>query len=124
MGVGTGGQAQASRRLSGKDKPTPNFVSHFTPLTVAAELGVIGLALYGWLLVGGARAILAVGRLDKALGIALGAALLALFTHSLFYPGFLEDPLTWVVLAVAAGQLTWTRRDDGVHRAAREPATA
>ncbi len=124
VGVGTGGQAQASRRLSGKEKPTPNFVSHFTPLTVGAELGVIGLALYLWLLVGGARAILAVGRLDKALGIALGAALLALVTHSLFYPGFLEDPLTWVVLAVAAGQLTWTRRDDGVHRAAREPAAA
>ena len=31
IGVGTGGQAQASRRLSGKEKPTPNFVSHFTP---------------------------------------------------------------------------------------------
>ncbi|HEX5910278.1 MAG TPA: O-antigen ligase family protein [Thermoleophilaceae bacterium] len=124
IGVGTGGQAQASRRLSGKEKPTPNFVSHFTPLTVAAELGVVGLALYGWLLVGGARAILAVGRLDRGLGIALGAALLALFTHSLFYPGFLEDPLTWVVLAVAAGQLTWSRRDDGVHRAARDAAPA
>ena len=124
IGVGTGGQAQASRRLSGKEKPTPNFVSHFTPLTVAAELGVIGLALYIWLLVGGARAILAVGRLDKALGVALGAALLALVAHSLFYPGFLEDPLTWVVLAVAAGQLTWTRRDDGVHRAARDAAPA
>ncbi len=124
IGVGTGGQAQASRRLSGRDKPTPNFVSHFTPLTVAAELGVVGLALYAWLLVGGIRAILAVGRLDKGLGLGLGAALLALFTHSLFYPGFLEDPLTWVVLAVAAGQLTWTRRDDGVHRAAREAAPA
>ncbi|HYI38013.1 MAG TPA: O-antigen ligase family protein [Thermoleophilaceae bacterium] len=124
IGVGTGGQAQASRRLSGKEKPTPNFVSHFTPLTVFAELGVIGLALYLWLLVGGARAILAVSRLDKALGVALGASLLALVAHSLFYPGFLEDPLTWVVLAVAAGQLTWTRRDDGVHRAAREPAAA
>jgi hypothetical protein len=91
---------------------------------VAAELGIVGFALYVWLLVGGSRAILAVGRLDKALGLALGASLLALFVHSLFYPGFLEDPLTWVVLAVAAGQLTWTRRDDGVRRAAREPATA
>jgi len=126
IGVGTGNQAQASRRLSGRDRPTPNFVSHTTPLTVAAELGVIGLALYVWLLVGGSRAILAVWRLDPGLGLGLGACLLALFVHSLFYPGFLEDPLTWMVFAVAAGQLTWTRRDDGVHRHSRssEPAPA
>ena len=53
-GVGIGGQARASRRLAGSDRPTPNFVSHTTPLTVFAELGAIGLALYVWLLVGGA----------------------------------------------------------------------
>ncbi len=118
-GVGIGGQAAASRRLAGEtreDRPTASFVSHTTPLTVAAELGAVGLALYLWLLVGGARAIAAVARLDRGLGLALGVSLLALFVHALFYSGFLEDPLTWVVLAVAAGQLTWTRRDDGVHR--------
>jgi O-antigen ligase len=117
VGVGIGGQPTASRRLSGRDRPTPNFVSHTTPVTVAAELGLIGLALYLWLLVGGARAIVGVGRLEPALGLGLGASLLALFVHALFYSGFLEDPLTWVVLAVAAGYLTWSRRDDGVHRA-------
>jgi O-antigen ligase len=73
-GVGIGNQAQASRRLSGRDRPTPNFVSHATPLTVAAELGVIGLALYAWLLIGGARAILAVGRLEPGLGLAWAPA--------------------------------------------------
>jgi hypothetical protein len=118
-GVGIGGQASASRRLADEqreDRPTANFVSHTTPLTVAAELGAVGLALYVWLLVGGSRAIAGVARLDRGLGIALGACLLALFVHALFYSGFLEDPLTWLVLAVAAGQLTWPRRDDGVHR--------
>ncbi len=124
IGVGIGNQAQASRRLSGRDRPTPNFVSHTTPLTVAAELGVVGLAAYAWLLVGGAMAIYGVWRLEPGLGLALGAGLLALFVHALFYSGFLEDPLTWVVLAVAAAQLTWTRRDDGVHRRGREPAAA
>ncbi len=124
VGVGVGGQASAARRLSGRDSPTPNFVSHTTPLTVAAELGAIGLALYVWLLVGGSRAIAAVTRLDRALGVALAASFLALFVHALFYSGFLEDPLTWVVIAVAAGQLSWPRRDDGVHRAARGPAAA
>ena len=123
-GVGIGGQPQASRRLSGRDRTTPNFVSHTTPLTVAAELGLAGLALYAWLLVGGARMIRAVCRLEAALGLALAAAFLGLFVHALFYSGFLEDPLTWVVLGVGAGYLTWPRRDDGVHHDAPGPDAA
>ena len=74
VGVGIGGQPRASRRLAGSDRPTPNFVSHTTPLTVFAELGVVGLALYAWLLAGGAWLILQVRRRDEALGLALGAA--------------------------------------------------
>ena len=107
VGVGIGGQARASRELIGSDRPTPNFVSHTTPLTVAAELGVIGLALYIWLLLGGMRLITVVHRREEALGLALGASFLALFVHALFYSGFLEDPITWLVLGVAAGWLTW-----------------
>jgi O-antigen ligase/polysaccharide polymerase Wzy-like membrane protein len=104
-GVGIGSQPRASRQLAGSDRPTPSFVSHTTPLTVAAELGLIGLALYVWLLLGGARAIAEVMRRDQGLGLALGGAFLGLFVHALFYSGFLEDPITWVVLGVAAGWL-------------------
>jgi hypothetical protein len=123
IGVGLGGQPRASRRLSGRDRPTPNFVSHTTPLTVAAELGAVGLLLYAWLIVGGARVLGAVRRLDPALGLALAAVFLGLFVHALFYSGFLEDPITWFVLAVGAGHLSWPRRDDGSGRstAADEP---
>jgi O-antigen ligase len=102
VGVGIGGQPRASRRIAKSDKPTPNFVSHTTPLTVFAELGAVGLVLYGWLLVGGAWLILRARRLDEALGLALGVAFLGLFVHALFYSGFLEDPLTWLVIAIAA----------------------
>jgi O-antigen ligase len=102
VGVGIGGQPRASRRLAGSERPTPNFVSHTTPLTVFAELGVVGLALYGWLLVGGLLLILRLRARDEALGLALGAALIGLFVHALFYSGFLEDPLTWFVIAIAA----------------------
>src|SRR3954454_9455665 len=105
VGVGIGNQARVSRRLAGSERPTPNFVSHTTPLTVAAELGVIGLGLYAWLLVGGARMLLEVARRDRPLGLALGAAFLALFVHALFYSGFVEDPLTWVIRGVGAGWL-------------------
>jgi putative inorganic carbon (HCO3(-)) transporter len=116
LGVGVGGQARASRRLAGSDQPTPAFVSHTTPLTVAAELGVIGVLLYAWLLFGGLRLIASVYRADEALGLALGAAFLALFVHALFYSGFLEDPITWFVLGVGAGWLTWQE----AHRPAAE----
>jgi O-antigen ligase len=102
VGVGIGGQPRASRRLAHSDRPTPNFVSHTTPLTVFAELGIIGLALYAWLLVGGVYLILRLRGRDETLALALGVTLLGLFTHALFYSGFLEDPLTWLVLGIAA----------------------
>jgi O-antigen ligase len=102
VGVGIGGQPRASRRIAHSDRPTQNFVSHTTPLTVFAELGVIGLLLYAWLLGAAAVLIWRVTRLDQALGLALGTALLGLFVHALFYSGFLEDPLTWLVIGIAA----------------------
>jgi len=129
-GVGIGGQPRASRLAAGSERPTPNFVSHTTPLTVAAELGTLGLGLYFWLLLGGARAISGVRGRDEGLGLALGAAFVALFVHALFYSGFLEDPLTWVVLGITAGwlahreaQLSPAERARA-RRAAREPAPA
>jgi O-antigen ligase len=130
IGVGIGGQPRASREALGSDRPTPNFVSHTTPLTVAAELGAVGLALYVWLLVGGALAIAAVSRRDDGLGLALGAAFLALFVHALFYSGFLEDPLTWLVIGVAGGYLAYAEAQASAaeraqaRRERREPAAA
>jgi hypothetical protein len=124
-GVGVGGQPRASRRLSGTDRPTPNFVSHTVPLTVFAELGAIGLAVLAWLLFGLTRMLLGVRRLEAGLGLALLAVLLGLFVQSLFYPGFLEDPVTWLAIGIGAGYLTWPRRDDGTARAeAAEPVEA
>ena len=125
LGVGIGGQPRASRLLAGGDRPTPNFVSHTTPLTVAAELGLVGLALYVWLLVGGARLIAAVYRREQALGLALGASFLALFVHALFYSGFLEDPITWLVFGVAAGWLSWQEaQTPAAERSRRRAAVA
>jgi O-antigen ligase len=126
VGVGIGGQPHASRELLGSDRPTPNFVSHTTPLTVAAELGAIGVVLYVWLLVGGARLIEQVRRREAALGLALVASFVGLFVHALFYSGFLEDPITWLVLAVGAGWLSWqeAQRTAAERARARVGATA
>jgi O-antigen ligase/polysaccharide polymerase Wzy-like membrane protein len=124
IGVGIANQPRASKKLAESARPTPAFVSHTTPLTVAAELGVVGLALYVWLLVGGVRLIGWVHGREEALGLALGASFLALFVHALFYSGFLEDPITWLVLAVAAGWRTWQEAQMTAAQRARARAAA
>jgi hypothetical protein len=124
IGVGIGGQPRASRELTGSDRPTPNFVSHTTPLTVAAELGAVGVLLYLWLLAGGARLIELVRRRDQAMGLALAASFVALFVHALFYSGFLEDPITWLVLAVGAGWLSWQQGQRSAAERSHERAVA
>jgi len=104
-GVGLGGQPRASQQLAARYGPLQNFVSHTTPLTVAAELGLVGLLLYVAVLAGAARALDAVRRRHQALGLSLAAVFLALFVHSLAYSGFFEDPITWLVLGIAAAYL-------------------
>ena len=104
-GVGLGAQPRASQQLATRYAPPSHFVSHTTPLTVLAELGVVGLLLYAALLAGAAKAIDGVRRRDMPLGLTLGMALLGLFVHSLFYSGFFEDPLTWFVLGTTAAAL-------------------
>jgi O-antigen ligase len=103
-GVGVGGQPRASADVSGKGSPSRN-ASHTTPLTVLAELGVIGFAVFAWLLVAAGWALLLVARRDQTFGIGLAAVLLVLFVHSLLYAGFFEDPVTWGVLGLAAAVL-------------------
>jgi O-Antigen ligase len=104
-GVGLGAQPRESQKLAERSGPLQNFVSHTTPLTVAAELGIIGVLLYAAFLAGAAWALEAVRRRHEALGLSLEAVFLALFVHSLAYSGFFEDPITWLVPAVAAAFL-------------------
>jgi hypothetical protein len=96
-----GAQPEASRDQGGRKSVAKN-ASHTTPLTVAAELGILGLAVYVAFLAGTARLLHRAVRSQRGLGLALSAALLLLFVHSLFYSGFFEDPLTWGILGVGA----------------------
>lgn len=114
VGVGLGGQPLASRARSSQGGSPTRFVSHTTPLTIAAELGVLGLIGYLALLGGAVALIERVRRLDPALGLGLAAVLLALVVHSLSYSGFFEDPVTWLVLAVAASVVLSRADDDAI----------
>jgi len=102
LGVGFGAQPRATAKISTRPGPESKFVSHATPLTVAAELGVLGVIAYLALLAGAVRVLELARRLRPAVGLALGAVVLALVVHSLFYSGFFEDPITWLALAIAA----------------------
>ena len=113
-GVGLGAQPVASQARSKQGGSPTRFVSHTTPLTVAAELGVIGLAAYLALLGGSATVIEQVRRRAPPLGLGLGAVLLALFVHSLAYSGFFEDPVTWLAIAVAAGFVLWRADSEAI----------
>ena len=105
-GVGVGGFRHAyADRLDLRREPEGG-VSHTTPLTLAAEAGAVGLALFAWLLV--AAFLVALrgalpGRDVRAwTRIAVGAALVAIAVHSVFYDAFFEDPTTWGLLALTA----------------------
>jgi putative inorganic carbon (hco3(-)) transporter len=110
VGVGIGGQPRASKEEANTELSAQRDRSHTTPLTVAAELGVIGLLVYAAVLAGATRLLVLVARRRRTLGLAVGAVFLALFVHSLFYAGFFQDPIAWGVMAVAAWALAYLER--------------
>jgi hypothetical protein len=100
VGIGVGGfsKAYAERRHFVGRSPKRS-ASHTTPVTVVAEEGVIGLALYGWLLVAAFLAAF-VGRPRSRVAFASGLILVAVAVQSLFYNAFFEDPTTWAALGL------------------------
>jgi putative inorganic carbon (HCO3(-)) transporter len=95
-------------------------VSHTEPVTVAAEQGLIGIAAYLALLVVAFATLLrgmpalmpglrgppaasdpaAEPLVHRAGRAAILACFVALVAHTMAYAGFLEDPLTWVLMAI------------------------
>jgi putative inorganic carbon (HCO3(-)) transporter len=102
VGVGIGGQPQASKEEAKTQLSAKRDRSHTTPLTVAAELGIVGFLIYAALMAAAIRLLDLVTKTRRALGLGASAVFLALFVHSLFYAGFFEDPIVWGVIGVAA----------------------
>ena len=75
--------------------------SHTIPLTVAAEQGVIGLAVYLALLAVALARLLHRARDDPYRAV-VAAGFVAVVLHTWLYAAFLEDPVTWTLLAVGA----------------------
>ena len=127
-GFGSGSYAERYRERERVSSEKVAAASHTIPLTVTAEQGVIGLAAYLALvalslalLFDGLRSVGA--RWPGTAMVAragLAAAYCALVLHTLVYAAYLEDPLSWALLAIAAGLRAGPVDDE----AAAEPAPA
>ena len=105
LGVGVGGFRRAfAEQTHLRGREPKKAASHNTPVTIAAETGIPGIALFAWVVV---AALLAAfrrvgwsfaGRTSLIAGLALGAILV----HSFFYNAFFEDPMAWGLFALIA----------------------
>jgi O-antigen ligase len=103
VGIGSFRGAYAKQQhLRGREPKSA--ASHDTPVTVAAETGFVGLALFAWLLVVGLAAL--PRRLprtfDERASVVFCLGLAAIAVHSLFYNAFFEDPMAWGLLGLIA----------------------
>lgn len=104
VGVGIGGFRRAYADLTGlSGRDLRKAASHTTPVTVAAEEGLVGFVLFLWLL---AASLLVTFRragptFPGRVQLVCALSLTAIAVHSLFYADFFEDPMTWSFLAIA-----------------------
>ncbi len=126
-GFGPGSFAQEYRSHEHVEGTSATSASHTIPITVAAEQGIVGLALYVALLIAAFAVLFAdAGRappqrqdaglpraspsraqppdaylwLASPFRPALAACFAALVLHTFTYADFLEDPLTWTLLGI------------------------
>ncbi|MGB2953205.1 MAG: O-antigen ligase family protein [Gaiellaceae bacterium] len=122
VGVGIGSFKRAyAKRLHLKGKEPKKAASHDTPITVAAETGLPGLAFFVCLLA--AALWVPFSRVRRSFEgsacLVFGLGLAAIAVHSLFYNAFFEDPMAWGLFGLSALVAGLPRRE-----AELEPAIA
>jgi O-antigen ligase len=100
VGYGSGSfEKEYKRRAPNTTAANATSASHTIPVTVAAEQGIVGVALYVALLVTAFMTLFArAGRSPPR--IAIAACFAALVLHTWIYADFLEDPMTWTLLGI------------------------
>jgi O-antigen ligase len=101
-GYGAGSFAVEYRSREGSSTDSAVSASHTIPITIAAEQGIVGLALYVILLVACLRRLFGGGVRGSPARIAIATAFVALVLHTMAYADFLEDPITWTLLGAGA----------------------
>ncbi len=107
-GYGSGSFETEYKRHGHASAANATSASHTIPITVAAEQGIVGLAVYVALLIC-AFAVLFAGAGRSPPRIALAACFAALVLHTWTYADFLEDPITWTLLGIG---VALARQDD------------
>ncbi|HTU85259.1 MAG TPA: O-antigen ligase family protein [Solirubrobacteraceae bacterium] len=75
--------------------------SHTIPVTIAAEQGLIGELAYVAFVIAALITLVRRARADPV-RVAIAGAFVALLFHTFLYADFLEDPITWTLLAIGA----------------------
>jgi O-antigen ligase len=107
QGFGSGSFEVEYKRHRDGTSQNATSASHTIPVTVAAEQGIVGFALYVALIVAAFLTLFSgAGRSPPR--IAIAACFTALVLHTWVYADFLEDPVTWTLLGigVALGSFT------------------
>jgi len=113
QGYGAGSfETEYKRQHSTSGAQNAVSASHTIPVTVAAEQGIVGLALYVALLVS-AFVVLFRGAGRSPPRIAIAACFAALVLHTWTYADFLEDPATWLLLAIGLALARAAAEGDG-----------
>jgi O-antigen ligase len=125
-GWGSGSFETQYKRHGGGSASNAVSASHTIPVTVAAEQGAVGLALYVALVVCALLTLFrGAGRSPPR--IAIAACFAALVLHTWVYADFLEDPVTWTLLGIGVALATMrgdvpSAGEDGVASAPPVPA--
>jgi O-antigen ligase len=98
-GYGSGSFETEYKRHGNASSANATSASHTIPITVAAEQGILGVAVYVALLIA-AFAVLFRGAGRSPPRIAIAACFAALVLHTWAYADFLEDPITWTLLGI------------------------
>jgi O-antigen ligase len=119
-GYGSGSFQREYQRRRRASVENATSASHTIPITIAAEQGIVGLALYAGLLVSAFAALLTgAGRSPPRVIVA--AAFAALMLHTWTYADFLEDPFTWTLLGIG---VALARAGGAADRSPEPPAGA
>jgi NhaP-type Na+/H+ or K+/H+ antiporter len=112
-GVGAGGFKRSyADRVGLRGERPKAAASHTTPVTVAVEEGLPGIALFAWLCAVALSAPLrGLGRgFTSRVSFAVGLTLVAIVVHSLFYNALFEDPMTWAMLGLVGLSVSVPRK--------------
>jgi O-antigen ligase len=122
QGYGAGSFETEYKRHGHASAQNATSASHTIPITVAAEQGIVGLAVYAALLVAAFTVLFrGAGRSPPRIAVAAGFA--ALVLHTWTYADFLEDPFTWALLAIGVS-LAAQAAPDGARTEGAAPAVA